>query len=636
VLLADGRLLTCFRGGRGVRCELVEPMTGARRVVIAEERAELLTGALPLDDGRVLLPNERVLLDPETGVKEPLPPTGRSLGDLRGTAVSGGRAVFRFAHEYDPDPDCYRLLAYLGQERGFVELLAAPPGTCVEDVHDLRDGRLLIARSAPPNKGRPGHSTLDFVLLSLADLSWQQGASLPSRRPITAFRWGDGILALLRDSVRYSASDERGEAVLLDLAAGSPRPVALPKSGLKLRAYRLAGDELVLFDERGALLWDPARGSLRPVPLPAPYTSDRQIVEHDGELLLFDHANARAYLLSRTLPPRQTPCDDVFAFAEAVMARKEPSEFDTEQFDGLFSVAERRACRDYLARERRFPPPLQAPFDALLRRDRGGASQDETVAASLFCHLVPNWGGTALIAKVRARVDFAATDVCRRGAELLPVLDAAGTPRASRALVEAALRSGAEGVEVQSWVVPLLRQHDELANAAGPLLLEAKARQASGFDALRASLCEPVPRGPLAQSCAQSKPLEEQGWKRSGEVRTKLICLGIATAVVGGLGTLAYVDRDGDGGRAIAIGSGIVGGGALGFGLTKAAAAGGGIPAAALFMLVAVPATVLGSVAGGLVATKASEQPGAARFATAAVPLSALWLTGVSLTVANW
>jgi hypothetical protein len=153
---------------------------------------------------------------------------------------------------------------------------------------------------------------------------------------------------------------------------------------------------------------------------------------------------------------------------------------------------------------------------------------------------------------------------------------------------------------------------------------------------MRASLCAPTARAALKQYCLQSEPLEEQGWKRSAEVRTKLIVLGAATVLVGGLGTLAYVDREGDGGRAIAIGSGIVGGGALGLGLTAGSARGGGPAAAAMAMLFAVPLAVVGATAGGIIAFKTSERPGAARFATAAVPLSALWLGGVSLTVANW
>jgi len=37
-----------------------------------------------------------------------------------------------------------------------------------------------------------------------------------------------------------------------------------------------------------------------------------------------------------------------------------------------------------------------------------------------------------------------------------------------------------------------------------------------------------------------------------------------------------------------------------------------------------------------LIAAKTSEKPGDARFATAAVPLSAAWLTSVGLTIHGW
>jgi hypothetical protein len=588
LLLGDGRVFTCHRAvapsETGPRCEVIEPFSGERRQVAAPGRDWRFEGTVALDDGRLLLPDARVVYEAETGAVWAFPEPAPKLGGLRGEPIPGGRALFRKPFVDPNDPGCARLVLFRGREQGFSELSAGPAGTCVEGVHDLGDGRLLVARwirSETLAKQRR-----DFLLLDLADLSWKRGAEMTER----AFR-----------------------------------------------AQRFAGDELVLFDDRGAVLWDPTRGTETAVPLPAPEVNNRQVVVRRDELVLFAHAKGRAFLLSRKLPPPATPCDDVFAYAEIVMARKTSDAFRLEQLDALLPRAVRDACRRHLEHHGRFPPSLQEPIDALMRPRTHWATHDEDVASRVLCALMPRWSRSMVVTLVRrGQLGYTARAFCRESLEQLPVLDAAEKPGgAAQPLAKAGVQVWGGRPMLAPWVVRLLRSRDDIARSAGPLLREAQRRRAAGFDALRALVCTPRPRAGLAGACSESSPSEEQSWHDMHKLRRSAIALGIATALAGGLGTLAYVDREGDGARAIAIGSGIVAGGALGAVIPLALAEGGdseGLGA----MLLAIPLSVLGGVAGGVLSAKAAEKPGDTRFVSAVVPLSALYLTTVWLTAAAW
>jgi len=138
----------------------------------------------------------------------------------------------------------------------------------------------------------------------------------------------------------------------------------------------------------------------------------------------------------------------------------------------------------------------------------------------------------------------------------------------------------------------------------------------------------PVPGAPspgVSEAQAQAHP--QRG--------PALLRFGIATGLIGGLGTLAYLDRNGGGGRAIAIGSASVVSGALGTMLVLAASKGGdtrGMGGA----LLSVPVGLLSAVGGGLLAAHLSQDPGGPRFATAVVPLGVAWLTGLAFTIDAW
>jgi hypothetical protein len=165
------------------------------------------------------------------------------------------------------------------------------------------------------------------------------------------------------------------------------------------------------------------------------------------------------------------------------------------------------------------------------------------------------------------------------------------------------------------------------------LLRAAEQRGAGNRQYLYDLLCKPSARPDLAEACEQRGSYDEPEVREHR--RRVLLNFGAATAVIGGLGTLAYLGRNGGGGRALAIGGGVVGGAGIGAAITISNSKGGDTQG--LFgLMLAVPISILGGVAGGLIASHTSQEPGSARFATAAVPLSLAWLTGVALTVDAW
>ena len=103
---------------------------------------------------------------------------------------------------------------------------------------------------------------------------------------------------------------------------------------------------------------------------------------------------------------------------------------------------------------------------------------------------------------------------------------------------------------------------------------------------------------------------------------------GIATLVIGGLTGLAYLERDGPAGQAIAIGSGVAFGATLGVGTALFA---GENPYEKSYL--ALPLALLGAVGGGVITGFTSSNRGDARFASAAVPSGGVWLVSLSLAI---
>jgi hypothetical protein len=622
--LGDGRLLTCF-GNAGSRCEIVDPLTAERRAAVVANPG-VLDGAVALSDGQLLLPSTEQLLDPESGATRALPPAGRPLASLRGIPLSGGRAAFVTASpSFSPPPDGGRLLLYLGLERGFRELDAGPPGTRVQGVFDLEDGRLLVTREVLRRSGR---RDLELLLLGTQDWTWQRGASFPFRLPLAAYRKGNGIVLLLVNG--------GVETLTVDAAGGSPRFSMLARAYSGMRAaHRIDDERTMLFGAyTNAVLWDASRGRLVEPPWPAPEPRQPVVVRRGGRFAVVDGRGGHVFLWSPNPAPYQTPCDAAFGYAEVVLAKPPESSFDGTAFEALLRIAGPTSCADYLEQQGKLPDFLRLSLEALAARKSGRTTNAEEAAAQFVCTLSPTFAAS-LIGRINrpGMLRPGLNDHCREATEKIPVLAVArARGDVAAALVRAGFDRSPDRSTVKRWVVPLLRERPDIARRSSRLLLAAHEQPAQGFDALRDGLCRPVPSRELRDACERTGGAREGDFERSAERRTALVRLGVATGVIGGLGTLSYVGRNDDLGRGVAIGSGIAVGGGLA-GVITLSAAGGGDTAGLFGLLLAVPMTALGAVGGGVLAAKVSEKPGTPRFAAAAVPLSAALLTTGLLTI---
>jgi hypothetical protein len=224
---------------------------------------------------------------------------------------------------------------------------------------------------------------------------------------------------------------------------------------------------------------------------------------------------------------------------------------------------------------------------------------------------------------------------CREAARHLEVITAKTPKAASDVFVRSGLEQTPQGIRVSLWVKSLLTARENLKPAAAQLLAAAERRQATGFDDLRALLCEPPADTTLLRTCNESAADQEQGWRRAPDRKQALTRFGIATAAIGGAGTLAYLARNDDSGRVLAVATGVAAGAALGFATTAAAMPGGDTQGLGALLL-GIPIGILAGIGGGVLGAKLSEEPGDARFAVTAVPLGLTWCVFAGETLSAW
>jgi hypothetical protein len=164
-------------------------------------------------------------------------------------------------------------------------------------------------------------------------------------------------------------------------------------------------------------------------------------------------------------------------------------------------------------------------------------------------------------------------------------LSVAATWPAAQPAYDAAIADGVYRHDA-AWFV----DGDLVASATTPALLErltpmlraAAGRRAWGFDNLRRLLCsDQAPASADRRAgCAATATLKESAWRdeerraddqRRYAPRSRLPRVLVATALYGGAIATAYATRDGDVGRGITTGAGIVGGATLGVSLAGVA-----------------------------------------------------------------
>jgi hypothetical protein len=152
----------------------------------------------------------------------------------------------------------------------------------------------------------------------------------------------------------------------------------------------------------------------------------------------------------------------------------------------------------------------------------------------------------------------------------------------------------------------------ELLDLLVPVLADAHAHQARGYDRLRAAVCAPddTMSADRVRACAALPAQAEHEWSRTGA--RPWVIRGAMTALYGGTVALSYAARDQAVSRGFATGAGVAGGI-----LAGAAAAYCGGKAAGYSMVyphgweLGLPASIVGGVLGGLAAHAIAAQPGA-------------------------
>ncbi len=623
--LADGRAVACPKSD--APCDIVDPLTGERRpTTVPRER---WNGPIPLDSGKVLT-REPALIDPDTGAMEPLD-APLDLRGLSAVAVSGGRAIFT-----GPAGGlrCNELLVFDGATRTFRKRTVDADGSCVWKVTDLGRGRAMIVGER--RSARKGESRMALRILDLETGRWVLSMAFAQQDIRSAFAYGNRALLFTRGQAPDRT--ERNEAWLLGPKVEARR-IAFPEHREFSAAVRLSERQFVLFEPYGAVLWDVVRGVVRVTSNPYALKPGVAQVARRGDAVVayqsFFEDVAHLFVLSFDGTRPKTPCDAAMEHVRTVLASEHPDQDFIQSHllalsGGSFG---RGPCQDWLEQQGRLPPELQVHLDALAQRTGPGATDVEEVAAWTLCSLAPVWG-ERLIAQLDRRGVLRpgwSRDLCHAAAGFVPVLAAARGGHASRALARYGLEKSPGGAQVNPWVAPLFDAREDLRRYAGPLLTDAEDAKASGYDELhRAACAPPIPDG-VAEACDETSSQRERGWLRAREHPRLLRNLGITTAVVGGIGALAYATRNDEAGRVIALSTGIVGGTVGSFALVVMSARGDWGA-----LLIALPVSLLGGVAGGVASYYASRKPGFPRFATAAVPLSLTLLIGTGVTISDW
>jgi hypothetical protein len=169
-----------------------------------------------------------------------------------------------------------------------------------------------------------------------------------------------------------------------------------------------------------------------------------------------------------------------------------------------------------------------------------------------------------------------------------------------------------------------------------PVLAEAHARHAIGYDRLRAALCanEATMSGDRARVCATLPAQAEDGWRRNG-ARPWLI-RGFLTVDYGAAIAASIAARDSEAGRPIATVAGVAGGWVAGVvaahygGIAGGLDDGKGEASVGLEGLI-IGSSLLGGVLGGLAAHALAGSPGA-RIPVTVIGLAPLYVISVAST----
>jgi hypothetical protein len=181
----------------------------------------------------------------------------------------------------------------------------------------------------------------------------------------------------------------------------------------------------------------------------------------------------------------------------------------------------------------------------------------------------------------------------------------------------------------------------ELREQLVPVLADAHAHRALGYDRLRDAVCtnDGSMSGDRARRCSPLPTEAEDGWRRSDRTN-RWLGRGAATAVYAGAITAAFVERDHEAGRAIATTAAVPIGALTGMTVLGVLAAGAvrpsgrstSIGAKILLASGLIAGAIAGGVLGGLVAHDLAASPGA-RAPVIAVALAPIYLTAVIMTL---
>ena len=402
------------------------------------------------------------------------------------------------------------------------------------------------------------------VLLFTGERAWRFKAGTDGWRPVplpfvpamfpSLRAWGDEVLLTWQQADRWSASSIEEN----DGAAVSGR-VAIASASVDLNVVTALGANMwFVASGAGKYLWrSPSEPLLRLADL-VPLSS--HIVAVDEEhLLAATLAGAIIDVALDGIPPPGRACDGLLRYLS-----RHPSPVASESDVALVSEQCREQARQGAAPE--LAAVLQSwaadPEHADVGRSFACALHDSAAVPQL-----PRWFSTGMGDEARA--------TCYRSLATWPeangvwalVLDTAVYERSDGWRVDPAL------IRVASTrATPALRER------LVPVLRAAAVHKAGGFDALRNQVCvdDAALSGERRRACAELREARETDWRsqqagptagtsRGSPLARRMPRIIAGTLVFAGAVGGAYATRDGNVSRAIAVGSGALGGAALGF-----------------------------------------------------------------------